>query len=144
MRSNTLRNCCVFSRWLIGRARRLLNASLENMLHNCHVTVDIVRAEALFGKPKPLCKGKMVIIATTQMKLKKIPLPLPIAKHHQNTSIHIKTFFANRVSFFHIKSVTLNCITTKFLNSRSESKIMGELYIYKNVYTEQCFDIIYV
>ena len=42
----------------------------QNMLCNCPITTnDIDRAEAIFGKPKPLCKGKMTQLSTTKLKI---------------------------------------------------------------------------
>ena len=42
----------------------------NNMLRNCNVDVDdINRAEVIYGKPKPIIKGKMV---TTKQKSKEL------------------------------------------------------------------------
>ena len=113
-----------------------------NMLRNCPITVDdIVRAEAIYGTPTPLCKGKMTRLATTKIKLQKIPLPLPISKHHQQVNIYIDIFYVNRIPFFHTKSGKVNFITSQALSGRSAKQIIDGYESIRKVYEDRGFII---
>mmetsp|Transcript_14843 Transcript_14843/g.21238 ORF Transcript_14843/g.21238 Transcript_14843/m.21238 type:complete len:412 (+) Transcript_14843:616-1851(+) len=114
----------------------------QNMLRNCHISVDgIVRAEAIFGKAKPLCKGKMTNIPSTTFKIQKIPLPPSIAKHQQRLSLHIDIFFVNKIPFFHTKSGKIYFITTQVLQSRSSLQIIKVIPMVKDIYENRGFNI---
>ena len=114
----------------------------QNMLRNCPITVDdILRAEAIFGKPTPLCKGKMTKISSSTIKLQKIPLPLPISQYHQRIQLYIDIFFVNRVPFFHTKSGKINFITSQALYGRSARQIIDGLNIVQQIYKNRGFII---
>ena len=112
------------------------------MLRNCNVSVDdITRAEVIFGKAKPLCKGKMTKISSPSLQVQKIPLPPSIAKHHQRISLYIDIFFVNKIPFFHTKSGKINFLTTQVLQSRSALQIIKGLLIVKKIYKDRGFII---
>jgi hypothetical protein len=64
------------------------NIIKNNLITNTEVTIDDVnRAELIYGTAMPLLQGKMTRVKPTINKIEKIPLPLPISKHHHNVNL---------------------------------------------------------
>ena len=62
----------------------------NNMLRNCNIDVDdINRAEVIYGKPKPIIKGKMVTTKQKSKELKVIKLPLDLQAEHRDVSLYV-------------------------------------------------------
>ena len=73
----------------------------QNMLNNCSITIkDVARAEAMYGKVKPLCKGKMTKASNGKTQVQKIPLPVLIVQHHRNISLYINIFSLTKFRSF--------------------------------------------
>ena len=65
----------------------------KKLLRNYKVTVeDISRAELIYGSLTPILQGKTTRIKTKGSKIERIPLPLPISKHHKDLQLYIEFF----------------------------------------------------
>ena len=65
----------------------------KKLLRNYKVTVeDISRAELIYGSLTPILQGKTTRIKTKGSKIERIPLPLPISKHHKDLQLYIDFF----------------------------------------------------
>jgi hypothetical protein len=114
----------------------------NNHTKNSPITVDdINRAELIFGTPTPLLQGKMTRVRPTKNKIEKIPLPLPIAKHHKDIELYIDFFFINGHPFLHTKSSKVNFLTADICTSRSKAQIINTLEIVRQTYEARGFNI---
>jgi hypothetical protein len=114
----------------------------KNLVCNSTITIDdINRAELLYGTATPLLQGKMTRVHPPQVKIKRIPLPLPIATHHKDLQLYIDFFFVNGIPFLHTKSGKVNFITTQAVTSRSTAKIIEGLDEVCNIYNSRGFNI---
>ena len=114
----------------------------KNLTCNSKVTIDdINRAELIYGPATPLLQGKMTRVHPPQIKIERIPLPLPIATHHKRLQLYIDFFFVNGIPFLHTKSGKVNFITTQAFTSRSTSSIIDGLDVVRNIYESRGFDI---
>jgi len=65
----------------------------KKLIKNCNITVDdINRADIIYGPPVPLLQGKMIRKKPDGCKIKRIPLPLPVHKYHQDLELYIDVF----------------------------------------------------
>jgi hypothetical protein len=114
----------------------------KNLISNSGITIDdINRAEAIFGTPTPLLKGKIIRKLPIQNKVQKIPLPIPIADRHKKIQLYLDFFFVNGYAFLHTKSSKINFITSQICTSRSQGQIIQALNTIKNIYETRGFQI---
>ena len=79
-------------------------------------------------------KEKWQGLGQPRIKSKKIPLPLPISKHHKNIELYIDFFFINGYTFLHTKSRKVNLLTADICTSRSKSQIINTLETIRQTY----------
>ena len=112
------------------------------MLKNFNITInDIICADDIFGKAKPLCKGKINKVSNNTFRVQRLPLPLSIAKHHQRISLYIHIFFVNKIPFFRTKSGKISFLTTQVLQTCSAQQIINGINIVKKLYKDHGFSL---
>jgi hypothetical protein len=114
----------------------------KQLLLNCNITIDdINRAELIYGPPTPILQGKMTRQKPQSVKIERIPLPLPISKHHKNLQLYVDFFFVNGYPFLATKSAKVNFITAQPVTSRSTAQIIKHIDTVINKYEARGFTI---
>ena len=123
----------------------LKEAIQKNQIINCPITTDgIIRAEAIYGPQIPIIKGKAIRRSSDHYNTTpRIPLPPPMAKHHQNAELAMNCFFVNWSTFLHTKSRKIYFRSFQAYNNRGKSKTISGLKQVKTKYKDRGFTITY-
>ena len=114
----------------------------NNLLTNTEIAIDdVIRADHIFGPPKPLLQGQMTRLKLITNKIEKIPLTTKIAQQHTTISISVNFFWVNGLAFLTSKSKKINFVTAKYQKSRSAKFIINTLNKIRQMYKSRGFCI---
>ena len=100
---------------------------------NCSVTAhDVIARDSLYGKPKPLLKGKMIRTCPQEhIRNNMLPLFDLISNRYKDLHIFMDLFFVNGNIFLHTKSENINYRSVQSSKTKRSMEVAKGLTIVK-------------
>ena len=110
-----------------------------NVIKNSPVTPDdVTRRDTIYGPPIPMLEGTMVRTnPNAHEKVKRVEIPVQIAKEYKDVRLSIDIFYLNEETFFHTKSDKINYRTANHLTTRSLAGVKPLLIKVVNKYVNR-------